>query len=112
VLLIIGGVAALGNLVASLGALVFLVGFWFIVDGIDDLIIAFTGVGERGRVWPAISGLIGVVAGVVVLSRPGVGLVTLVVVVGVSLIVLGIARIAAAFALRSLAKELGAGAPA
>ena len=103
VLLLAAGVIALTDLVRSLGALIFVIGFLFVLDGIGDLLQAIGNRTTASRGWLAFTGALGVAAGVIVLSRPSVGLVTLVVVVGVSLLVLGIARIAAAFALRRLA---------
>jgi uncharacterized membrane protein HdeD (DUF308 family) len=102
VLLVGAGISALTNLVASLGALVFVVGFFFIVDGVDDLLRAITGRTSGSRGWLAFVGVLGIVAGAIVLSRPGVGLATLVLLVGWLLIGLGVLRIIAALALRRL----------
>lgn len=104
VLLIGAGIGALANLFSSLGALVFLVGFLLILDGADDLVRAVRNDSQTSRAWLVATGVLGVIAGGVVLSRPAVGLFTLVVVLGAMLLMLGVTRIAAALSLRQLLK--------
>lgn len=100
VLLLGAGISAVSNLVRSLGALVFLAGFLLILDGVDDLMRALRNDTEGSRGWLGFTGVVGVVAGGIVLARPGIGLATLVIVLAASLIALGVARIVAALALR------------
>lgn len=102
--LIAAGISSLANLLTSLSTLVLVIGIFLMIDGIDDLLRAFSGHGTGSRWWLVISGLLGVGAGVLIVSRPGIGVVTLVLLVGVSLLLLGITRIVGAFALRSLAQ--------
>ncbi len=104
VLLIGAGIGALSNLFSSLGALVFLAGFLLILDGADDLVRAVRNDSQTSRGWLVATGVLGVIAGGVVLSRPAVGLFTLVVVLGAMLLMLGVTRIAAALSLRQLLK--------
>jgi uncharacterized membrane protein HdeD (DUF308 family) len=99
--LVIAGVGALGNVVRSLATLILVIGVLFIIDGIGDLAHALSN-RHGSRAWPAVTGLVAIAAGLVILSRPGVGLVTLVAVLSALLVLLGIARISAAFALRRL----------
>lgn len=102
VLLLGAGILALTDLVRSIGALVFVVGFFLLLDGIADLMQAIGDRAAGSRGWLAFTGALGLIAGAVVLSRPDVALVTLVVVLGVALLVVGVGRIVAAFALRRL----------
>ena len=100
--LVVAGVGALGNLFRSLATLILVIGVLFIIDGIGDLAHALSNRQGARRAWPVVTGLVAIAAGLVILSRPGVGLVTLVAVLSALLVVLGIARISAAFALRRL----------
>lgn len=100
VLLLGAGISAVGDLLTSLGALVFVAGFLFILEGVDDLMRAFRNDTEGSRAWLGFTGALGIVAGGIVLARPGIGLATLVIVLGASLIALGVARIAASLVLR------------
>lgn len=104
VLLIGAGIGALSNLFTSLASLVFLAGFLLILDGADDLVRAVRNDSQTSRGWLVATGVLGVIAGGVVLSRPAVGLFTLVVVLGAMLLMLGVTRIAAALSLRQLLK--------
>ena len=106
VLLVGAGIGALANLFSSLGALVFLAGFLLILDGADDLVRAVRNDAQTSRGWLVVTGVLGVIAGGVVLSRPAVGLFTLVVVLGAMLLMLGVTRIAAALSLRQLLKAV------
>ena len=92
-LLVIGGVLSL--LVAALVLrrplqtlviVTLLIGAWWIVGGVLDLVDAITG--ERSG-WAALRGVITFIAGMYVLLNPGLSLRTFVVVAGVVLIVQG-----------------------
>jgi uncharacterized membrane protein HdeD (DUF308 family) len=82
---------------------VWVLGFWWVVSGVLQLV---GGIAEReGRIWNIVWGLLGIVAGSVILAQPGIGLVTLVWIVGISLIVQGCIEIGAGFEIRRLHKE-------
>jgi uncharacterized membrane protein HdeD (DUF308 family) len=59
------------------------------------------------RSWIVLMGLLSIAAGIVVLVWPGISLLTLAVVLGVWLLVLGILEIVFAFQLRSLGRTVG-----
>lgn len=103
ILLIGAGIGSLTNLVRSLATLVFVMGFFIVVDGVGDLLQAIGNQTDASRGWLVFTGLVGIIAGGVILSRPGVGLVALVLVTGWMLILVGVGRIVAALALRRLA---------
>jgi uncharacterized membrane protein HdeD (DUF308 family) len=107
VALVVAGGYALVNPDQSLGALLFLIGFFFIVDGIYDVIAAVTNrvlVGSRW--WVALSGALGILAGFILLTRPNVGLVVLVALTGAMLLMLGLVRVMGALALRDVAQQV------
>lgn len=104
VALVVVGVSLLGNILESLQVLVFLVGIMFVVDGIEDLLRAFSGDESGGaRTFLVLSGVVAIAAGIALFVWPGLGLATLVLVLGIWLIVLGVVRVAVAFRLRTLA---------
>jgi uncharacterized membrane protein HdeD (DUF308 family) len=78
-------------------------GFWWTINGIIHLVAAIAI--PDGRIWNTARGAIAVVAGVIILASPEIGLVTLVIVVGAGLIVQGTVEIAAGWELRRLHKE-------
>ncbi len=93
-LLVIVGVAAIRNPLASLTVLALFIGIAWIVEGIMSL----TEVESGGSRWYAIAyGIISIIAGVVVLFLPVSSLGALVVFGGLALIVLGIVEVVRAF---------------
>jgi uncharacterized membrane protein HdeD (DUF308 family) len=78
-------------------------GFWWTLSGVMQLArgIAMS----DGRVWNLVMGVIGLIAGIIILAQPGIGLVTLVWIVGLGLIFQGMVEIAAGFGIRRLHKE-------
>lgn len=106
--LIVAGVVCLANLLTSLAALVFVVGVSLMIDAVGDLVGAFGHHSPHSggrRAWLVLTGLLGLAAGFIIISRPGLGLAVVVALLGTLLIVVGIARITAAFALRSLGRH-------
>jgi uncharacterized membrane protein HdeD (DUF308 family) len=78
-------------------------GFWWVLTGVIRLV---GGIAEpAGRVINIILGLIGIVAGGIILAQPAIGLITLVWVVSIGLIVQGAMEMAAGLQIRKLHKE-------
>lgn len=98
ILSILAGIFCLRSPIATVVILALLVGAFWLVYGVMEVVggIAERG-GERGRAWTIASGVIGVIAGVVVLSMPAISAVALAWVLGIMLIVQGIIAIFAAF---------------
>lgn len=93
-LLLIAGVAAIRNPLASLSVLALFIGIAWIVEGIMSL----TEVESGGSRWYAIIyGIVSIIAGVVVLFLPVSSLAALVIFGGVALVVLGIVEVVRAF---------------
>src|SRR5579859_933804 len=103
VLSFIIGLYAVRHILLTLLALVLLLGIFWVVNGTIELFAALSQRGMPGRGWTAAMGLLSILAGIVVLSYPGPGLVTLTIVLGIWLLIYGLMEITAAFRLRRLA---------
>jgi uncharacterized membrane protein HdeD (DUF308 family) len=100
--LLVAGIFAMTNQLASLEVLVVVAGIFLVVDGIDDLVRGFTDRAVGSRWWAAMAGVLSLLAGVIVIVRPEIGLVFLVAMLGAFLLMIGLVRIVAAFAVRDL----------
>ena len=87
----------------SVVTLALVLGFWWTIAGVLQLVHGIA-VAE-GRGWNIGLGLLGIVAGIIILAQPGIGLVTLVWIVGFGLLIQGAIEIAAGWQLRHLHKE-------
>ncbi len=98
VLSIVAGAIALADLNLSLVALGVLFGCWLIAVGFFDVLAGVTAedAGTARRVFAVLLGVISLIAGVMCLRLPGVGLLALVIVVGAYLVVAGVLQIASA----------------
>lgn len=78
-------------------------GFWWVLSGVMRLArgIAMS----VGRTWNLVMGVLGLIAGIIILAQPEIGLVTLVWIVGLGLILQGMVEIAAGWGIRRLHKE-------
>ena len=85
----------------SLLAIVIVAGIYLIAEGVIRVIRAFTNAGHR--LWAVVLGLLDVVAGIVIISWPDIGLVTLAIFFAATMIVRGIFAIVIGFKLRSAA---------
>jgi uncharacterized membrane protein HdeD (DUF308 family) len=108
VLLAIGGALALlaGLLILrrplqTLVIVSLLVGAWWIIQGVMDLVGAVLG-GARSRLWSLLLGVLSLAAGFYVLLNPGISLLAFVWVSGVWMIVAGVAMVVTSLQLRRL----------
>ena len=97
---VIFGVIALVSPGIALLTLVWLFGFYAILDGIAATVIGIRTHGEPHWVWTVVQGVVSVLAGVIALFWPGVTALALLFVVAFWAIVLGIGEIGGAFASR------------
>ena len=97
---ILVGIFVLRHLFETVVILVVLLGVYWVLHGIIELIVALDHKGMPGRGVNIVMGLLGFVAGVVVLSWPAPTLLVLVWVLGLWLIVYGLIGIAGAFMVR------------
>jgi uncharacterized membrane protein HdeD (DUF308 family) len=102
VLSIIVGFALLRSPFQSLEVMIFVLGVFWVAQGIVTFMSAFDH--KQGRNWHLFMGILGIVAGIIVLAYPGMSAVTLAIFGGIWLIILGVMQIVAAFQLRKAAK--------
>jgi uncharacterized membrane protein HdeD (DUF308 family) len=109
-LALVGALSAIAGLVLikkpfdTLVVFALIVGVWFVVAGVVRFVSAFaTPEGRTGNIFIAILDL---VAGIVVLAWPELGLATLAVIIGIVLICRGILFVAVGWLLRGLASEI------
>ena len=102
VLSLIIGLYAVRHVLITLIALALLLGIFWVVSGAIEIFMALSHREMAHRAWNALMGIISVLAGIVVLSYPGISLLVLAVVLGVWLIVFGAMQITLAFRVRSL----------
>jgi uncharacterized membrane protein HdeD (DUF308 family) len=76
------------------------IGIFWIVAGITDIWAGITGKVDRGRGWAITTGLLTIIAGVVLIVWPAISLVTLVWVNGILLIALGAVTVIRGFSVR------------
>ncbi|THV29156.1 HdeD family acid-resistance protein [Glycomyces paridis] len=89
-------------------ALLYVIAFWAIVTGVAAIVSGF-GLGDSGGRWLfVLSGLAGVLLGILLLIKPGKGAVALVVTIGFLAIIWGVITVVTSVRLRRLAKELDA----
>ncbi|MEO6300526.1 MAG: DUF308 domain-containing protein [Paracoccaceae bacterium] len=100
VVMMIGGVLALANPFAASLAVTSLVGAFLIFSGAVQLWMAIADTGHAHRWWTGLVAVVALVAGVSLLANPLQGLISLTLLVGITLLIMGIARLAMAFRLR------------
>ncbi len=81
---------------------VFLAIYW-IIHGVVETIVAIEAPGVPGRGWVLVSGLLGILAGIILLIWPKPSLLVLAVILGIFLLVFGVLQLIVAFGLRSAA---------
>lgn len=97
----IAGVVLIRHPVRSVVAIALLLGLWLLVAGVTRLIRAF---GERRRgLWSVLLALLEMIAGIVIVSSPGIGVATLALLVGISLIARGVGLFMAGWLLHNFA---------
>jgi len=94
------GLYALRHIVITVLALGLVLGIYWVVDGVIEVFTAIEHRGLSGRPWVAISGVFGIIAGLILLSWPGLSLLTLAVVAGIWLIVFGVMQLSIANQMR------------
>ncbi len=97
---ILVGIFVLRHLFETVVILVVLLGVYWVLHGIIELIVALDHKGMPGRGVNIVMGLLGFVAGIVVLGWPAPTLLVLIWVLGIWLIVYGLIGIAGAFIVR------------
>lgn len=106
VLGLVVGVILIRHPVKGITAVALLFGIWLVAVGVIRLVQSFEA--DRHRVWAVIVALVEIIAGIVIVSSPGIGLATLAILIGVSLIVNGASVVVLGVMLRGLSHEEGA----
>ncbi|WP_425412054.1 HdeD family acid-resistance protein [Mycobacterium genavense] len=86
------------------------IGIGFIFRGVATTVSAISDPVLPGRGWSVFLGAISLIAGVVVLAWPVASIITLAIVVGIWLAVIGVFEVVASLRIRKACKELGSGA--
>lgn len=81
------------------------IGFGWLLRGITQIVTALSSDGMPGRGWVVFFGVIGVIAGIVLITSPFTSLATLALLAGIWLIVLGVMEVVHAVQLRVRAKS-------
>ena len=105
VLSLIIGLYALRHVLITIVALALLLGIFWVVNGTTELFTAISQRELRGRGWNIFSGILGIIAGIILLVYPAISVLTLAIVVSIWLIVYGMMLISVAFQTRSLARR-------
>ena len=102
---VIVGFALLREPFQSVIVIAFVIGIYWVAQGIVELVGAFSS--KEGRNWAIFLGIVSIIAGFIILEYPIASIATLALVVGIWLVILGAMEIFAAFQLRSAAKQAG-----
>jgi len=95
------GLYAVRHVLVSVVALALLLGIFWVVNGFAEIFKALAHRDNPHRGWRGFTGVLSILAGIVVLAYPGISLVTLALVLGFWLIIYGVMEIAMAFRIRS-----------
>ncbi len=106
VLSLIVGIVLVRHPFSSVEVLALFVGIWLVVVGAVRLIDAFSF--REGRGWNLLVALVEIVAGVVIVSSPDIGVTTLALLVGIAFILRGIGLCVTSWALRSVHRAAAA----
>ena len=110
VLSIIVGWALLRTPFQSVEVFIFVIGIFFLIQGVMTFIGAFAR--KAGRNWGIASGLLGIIAGIIVLTYPISSAVTLALIAGIWLVILGIMQVVAGIQLRNAGSRIWVAPPA
>jgi uncharacterized membrane protein HdeD (DUF308 family) len=98
------GVMLIRHPIEGVAAVALLIGIWLIAAGVIRFATAFEE--YEHRTWHAIAGVLELIAGIVIVSTPGIGFATLAVLVGVAFILNGIGLIGLGSGMREVREEV------
>ena len=105
ILSVIVGFSLLRTPFQSVEVVIFVLGVFWVAQGIVGFIGAFSR--KQGRNWALFTGLLGIIAGIIILQYPISSAVTLALIGGIWLVILGIMQLVGAWQLRSATKAAG-----
>ncbi len=94
------GLWALRHVDVALIVLALLLGIYWIINGVVELFVAIIHPEIVGRAWVAITGVLGIVLGIILLAWPKPSLLVLAVILGILLLAFGLVQLMIAFGLR------------
>ena len=106
---LISGVLLIRHPIAGVVAVALLLGLWLLTLGVMRAMTAFDAAEHRG--WHALVAALEIIAGIVMVSSPDIGVATLAVVVGISFVVRGLGMCSLAWMLHGAKREVDAAAP-
>ena len=109
VLNLVVGVLLIRHPIGGVAAIALFVGIWLIAMGAVRFVLAFDA--EQHRVWRFVIAAVEIVAGIAIVSTPGIGVATLALLVGVALIGNGVSFAALGFVLHGAGRDEHASAP-
>jgi uncharacterized membrane protein HdeD (DUF308 family) len=110
VLSVLAGLVLIKKPFDTLVVFTLIVGAWFVVAGIVRFVVALASPEARGG--NIVTAILDLIAGIVILSWPDLGLATLAVIIGIALILRGVFFIAAGWQLRKVSDDQPGSAPA
>lgn len=102
---VVAGLIAILHPISSGVALAWVLGIWLIVRGVMEIVGAFTTTQSTSRWMLVLGGLLWLVAGVLVVSFPGVAALSIALWIGVLAIVWGIVLLVAGFQVRKSSRQ-------
>lgn len=107
ILAALAGLYCLRHISVAVTLLAFIVGLFWAVNGIVDIMVAATAKADRGRGVTAVAGLLSLAAGLVVMFWPAISLTLLGVIIGIWLICYGVLLAFLAVQLRAVSRAAG-----
>jgi uncharacterized membrane protein HdeD (DUF308 family) len=104
ILSLIVGVFLIRHPTHGVTAVAVIVGIWLIALGALRFVLLFDTPEHRG--WRLLVAIVEIVAGIVIVSSPNIGIATLAILLGITLIINGVALAAAGFVLRGAREDL------
>jgi uncharacterized membrane protein HdeD (DUF308 family) len=104
VLSVIVGIVLIRHPIAGVTAIALLLGLWLVTVGVVRFVAAFEI--QDHRLWNIAVALVEVIAGVVIVSSPGIGFATLAVLVGIAFILNGLATVALGWLMNALRRAV------
>jgi uncharacterized membrane protein HdeD (DUF308 family) len=106
---IVVGIVLMRHPFEAVAAVALLVGIWLIVHGVIRFIRVLAEPGQRS--WAIFVAAVEVVAGIVIVSSPDIGVVTLAIFIGIAFILRGLLMCAIAMSLRTIRHEFAPAPP-
>jgi uncharacterized membrane protein HdeD (DUF308 family) len=100
ILAVLAGLYALRHIAGTVAVLAVIVGLFWAVQGVTDIMVAATAPAGRGRAVTAVVGILSLAAGLIVIFWPGISIAIVVTVLGIWLLCYGVLLAFLAFQLR------------